>query len=403
MQMNQPFLLHDGQIVYAKALRFFPNNLAEVQIGTHKLVARLEIPLESGKGYWFQAAFQNGELHLQLLSHHPLSSLSPAGGDGKRPWEQKSPDEILALFKKNPLPLTKEQLRHALLWLKSADDRELAMEVIRLMSGRNMPFADPVFHSLYEAGNSLSLTDLISSLKDALLLEENPGPIAKQILRMIEEMMAKPDTHPAQSSANGKALFQQVIKAVHQTGIFSGHPEAGPNAEPALKPLLITYAGLEGAGKAARRLAEQIILKMDGYQLLSSGHGSMQQIVFSVPLAVFQQQTELTMQWTARRMPDGKIDADYCRILFYLNLPHLKETVVDMQIQNRVATVNIFNASSRLNSLAEELLPILKAQLGKWDYHLSAVHFRQPAKAGVPETKPLSVFGHHYTGVDIRI
>ena len=48
---------------------------------------------------------------------------------------------------------------------------------------------------------------------------------------------------------------------------------------------------------------------------------------------------------------DGKIDADFARILFYLELESIEKTIIDMQVQNRVVTVTVFNADETLKSI----------------------------------------------------
>lgn len=59
------------------------------------------------------------------------------------------------------------------------------------------------------------------------------------------------------------------------------------------------------------------------------------------------------MEWKNEK--DGKIDSNYARILFYLNLEALKETVIDMQVQNRIVSIYVYNELEGLDVLAEPL------------------------------------------------
>lgn len=68
---------------------------------------------------------------------------------------------------------------------------------------------------------------------------------------------------------------------------------------------------------------------------------------------------------------NGKIDADYARILFYLQLNSLQETVVDMQVQSRVVTVTVYNENDQLKELAEPLKTALKK-----DYHHMIINYQ---------------------------
>lgn len=49
----------NGQILFGKVNKVFPNQTAEVQIGHQKMIATLDIPLRTGKRYWFQVQQPN--------------------------------------------------------------------------------------------------------------------------------------------------------------------------------------------------------------------------------------------------------------------------------------------------------------------------------------------------------
>ena len=60
---------------------------------------------------------------------------------------------------------------------------------------------------------------------------------------------------------------------------------------------------------------------------------------------------DATLQWNGRMKDNGKIDANYARVLFYLQMASMQETVIDMQVQNRVVTVTVFNENWKFNHL----------------------------------------------------
>ena len=75
-------------------------------------------------------------------------------------------------------------------------------------------------------------------------------------------------------------------------------------------------------------------------------------------------ETDVTLQWSGRKRKDGSIDPDYCRILFYLDLEQLKETVIDMQVQNRVIKISVLNEQSDvIQKAATPFIPTLRNQL----------------------------------------
>ncbi|MFP3416003.1 hypothetical protein SB773_31670, partial [Bacillus sp. SIMBA_074] len=87
-------------------------------------------------------------------------------------------------------------------------------------------------------------------------------------------------------------------------------------------------------------------------------------------------QTDLTLQWSGRKTKDGKIDPEYCRVLFYLELERLKEIIIDMQVQNRIIKVTVINGHGAvLEETANQYLELLRENLEKMDYRLSGVSF----------------------------
>jgi hypothetical protein len=56
-----------GQIIVGKVIRFFPNQMAEIQIGSQKLIAKLEIPLTANQQYWFQVQSGEGKIRLKMI------------------------------------------------------------------------------------------------------------------------------------------------------------------------------------------------------------------------------------------------------------------------------------------------------------------------------------------------
>ncbi|AMW98404.1 hypothetical protein [Rummeliibacillus stabekisii] len=143
-----------------------------------------------------------------------------------------------------------------------------------------------------------------------------------------------------------------------------------------LKPQLIGLLQNGVISDATKDLAKQVSARLDGMQYLSTELGPEQQLIMQLPLNFLGRQSEATLQWSGRKSADGKIDADFARILFYLQLHSLKETVVDMQVQSRIVTINIYNDNEGLKNLAAPLKALLKENLARHDYQLSGLIFK---------------------------
>lgn len=82
--------------------------------------------------------------------------------------------------------------------------------------------------------------------------------------------------------------------------------------------------------------AEQIVNLLTGQQLtLLKEDASFLHLSTVIP-NVFGMEEDIEIEFYSRKDKDAKIDADYCRIAFYLELDQLKTTIIDMNVQNRI-------------------------------------------------------------------
>lgn len=211
-----------------------------------------------------------------------------------------------------------------------------------------------------------------------------------------------------QSGMNQKVI-EQVIKQVLKDIGFAYEAKFGQTntnlsqLSETLKPQLVALLQDASIAVPVREAAETIISRMNGLQILSGENGPQHQLLMQVPLDFLGKRMDATLQWNGRMKEDGKIDSNYARIMFYLDLASLKETVIDMQVQNRVITVNIFNESDALLPYAEPFKEALKLGLSSLDYQLSGVFIKNFIKEEVkPPTGP-KASQMNSKGVDIRI
>jgi hypothetical protein len=169
-----------------------------------------------------------------------------------------------------------------------------------------------------------------------------------------------------------------------------------------LKPQLLSIVQNHSVSAQVKEAAESIISRLNGMQILSGENGPQHQLLMQVPLDFFGKRMDAAIQWNGRMKENGKIDSSYARVMFYLDLASLKQTVIDMQVQNRVITINIYNENDALLPLAESFREALRTGLGSLDYQLSGVFIKsfdnQPAPPPI-----LSKMESDNGGVDIRI
>ncbi|MGN7398821.1 hypothetical protein ACTHO0_03110 [Cytobacillus praedii] len=213
---------------------------------------------------------------------------------------------------------------------------------------------------------------------------------------------------------NSQAVKDQIKHLIQSIGLSYEHellnvlknPEGDAvNKADTLKPLLMQLLS-EESSPAIKDAAEKLLFKITGFQLLSQEVGPLQQYIFQVPLSLWEMKSDLTMQWSGRKTENGKIDPNFCRVLFYLNLSQLKETIVDLQVQNRVMNLSIFNERADIRMLAAPFIAQLKGNLSKINYQLSSIVFEKPKDEKV-NTLKAAISAHsamsHVNGVDFRI
>lgn len=207
-----------------------------------------------------------------------------------------------------------------------------------------------------------------------------------------------------QSHFDGKAIhfaLKTILKSLgisYEAALQNSDIETVTNS---LKPQLLSLIQHHDISQEVKDSAEVLLSRFNGMQIASNEQNYQQQLIMQVPLQFFGKKIDATVQWNGRMKENGKIDANYARILFYLNMEALQETVVDMQVQNRIVTIQVYNENTHLEQTAEPLKQSLKDGLKEHNYHLSGIFFKQFQSN---DQKPKKVQEQpEHLGVDIRI
>ncbi len=258
------------------------------------------------------------------------------------------------------------------------------------------------------------------AVKDQLLSLLKPDAINDTVMRNLVRSSAESSQPAIQSllteaeaivrNAVDGRMAEQAIKTVlkglgisYEAALNSKASDVHSLAQ-SVKPQLLSLLQDAQLPPALRESAELLMARMNGMQLLSGENGHQHQLIMQLPLEFFGRQMDATLQWNGRMGKDGKIDANFARILFYLNMESLHETVIDMQVQNRVVTITVFNDDPQLSMLAEPLKQSLKGGLSDKEYQLSGVFIKSLERKG-PEkaTQNSKKTPEQWNGVDIRV
>ncbi len=609
---NQPLALKQGQVFHGTIKQLYPDQMAEIQVGNQKFIAKLEVPLKAGDAHFFQVTGTNPQTELKIVTG-PMAQASTPNQQINQLLESmnlpKSPEmqQLLGHFMKAQLPISKEQMLQAEMWLKALPEgisKVDALQTIQKMIELKMPMINDVFQALMsgqktsgmtaimdnfaqllakdttlseslrqnllqqvqaiakpfevETGSAVlarllqSLTNsaatvnekmqALSMLKESGILPQqatlqnwskieakafqpiqqagqviqtilatksenasqlvaqlkswtespnlltneqkqhinqlvdrfNQLPVSKQTLEVFAKQMQDQllkaftqntadrlftqDAHAlsvkdhllslfkqeANSPSQNEALMRNLVKnSINSSQPFIQQVVTQADAqvqnsmdskamEHALKTVLknlgISYEATLGNKSAdlqmiahqlkpqlhtllqetnippqMKEAAEMLMTRMNGMQLSSGENGHQHQLIMQVPLEFFGKKMDATLQWNGRMKDNGKIDANYARVLFYLQMASMQETLIDMQVQNRVVTVTVFNENSEIQSLAEPLKAALKIGLAEKNYQLSGVFIKQFDKGQTEKVGPVVEQREEQSGVDIRV
>lgn len=264
-----------------------------------------------------------------------------------------------------------------------------------------------LFNLLSPKLDSVTFDEAISSLVSKDGIDDNKA-LNKEMTHQLQALLSQADREPVEE-------FKSLLKSGIQTLGLSHESESfdmikgkvsdeGAKVEN-VKSLLIQLLN-EDLPTKVKDSAEALLNRLTGIQLMSSDATPVQQIVMQIPLVLTNKQTDLTIQWNGRKDANGKIDPSYCRVLFYLELEHMNETIIDMQIQNRIMKITIINDHENIKQLSSPYLASLKDSLQKLDYQLSNVSFQSQADRAAVKTKKVPISSpltSSYSGVDIKI
>lgn len=610
---NQPLALKQGQVFHGTIKQLYPDQMAEIQVGNQKFIAKLEVPLKAGDAHFLQVTGTNPQTELKIVTGPMAQASTPSQQINQLLESMNLPksaemQQLLGHFMKAQLPISKEQMLQAEMWLKALPEgisKVDALQTIQKMIELKMPMINDVFQALMsgqktsgmtaimdnfaqllakdttlseslrqnlmqqvqaiakpfevETGSAVlarllqSLTNssatmnekmqALSMLKESGILPQqatlqnwskmneakafqpiqqagqviqtilatkpenarqlveqlkswtesqnlltneqkqqinqlvdrfNQLPVSKQTLdvfaKQMQDQLLKAftqntadrlftqDAHTLSMKDHLLSLFKQEANSPSQTealmrnlvknSIDSSQPfiqqvvtqaEAlvqnsmdSKAMEHALKTVLknlgISYEATLGNKSAdlhmiahqlkpqlhtllqetnippqMKEAAEMLMTRMNGMQLSSGENGHQHQLIMQVPLEFFGKKMDATLQWNGRMKDNGKIDANYARVLFYLQMASMQETVIDMQVQNRVVTVTVFNENSEIQSLAEPLKAALKIGLAEKNYQLSGVFIKQFDKGQTEKVDPVVEQREEQSGVDIRV
>lgn len=248
-------------------------------------------------------------------------------------------------------------------------------------------------------------------------LENNPIQLgqARALLQLLsnqqtylklEDVITTINMDQAFLSKSPKQQFQQqVMQALLLTGLSYENQLANDQVQQqtTLKEMLIQFLQSSDGQQQENNL--KLLHYINGMQINSIQESSnFIQASIQIPAERIGLNNDIELEFESRKTENGEINPEFCRILFYLDLAKLRETVIDMNIQKRSISITVFNDFDQLKVQAESLQSLLRKGLENLNYHLSSVTVKPLTE--IEQMKP-NLINHKsvstYQGVDYRI
>ncbi|WP_096435426.1 hypothetical protein [Alteribacter populi] len=407
--------LRAGQLIQGKIKQLYPGQVAQLNYGGTNLAAKLEVPLERDRHYWFRVVSSEGMPLLKVLDNtQPLHTATDGGKEGARVLAQSlnmplggTEERMIRFFSEQKLPFSNQELVDSVrLAQASSLSEQKAFQLLSVMIERGLPLTRETFLSVASLQSAESLAILIDSLAKNI---EGDGRFAR-LYNLLTSMM---QGGGAKEKAGGNTPFPPQLTAfLQQLGLdyesqLKRHVvDERPLETRSLKQELLHFLSSQNVSGELKDSANAIIYRITGTQLLATEqHPYLHQQIVHLPYKNHSLLQDVTVQWEGRKKRNGDWDSDFCRILFYLDLEALKSTVVDVHIQNRVVSLTVYNENAMSEQAINSLRPHLENELFRLDYQLSSVNWKQPetVKEMISQSKSAYELGSAPSGVDIRI
>jgi hypothetical protein len=156
---------------------------------------------------------------------------------------------------------------------------------------------------------------------------------------------------------------------------------------------------------AMKQDLQQLAHHITGQQLLfgTDPNASFMQFSLQLPLPGAQPNQNAMIHIEARKKGNGKIDTENCRLFFYLTMENIGETILDVNIVNKILSVTLYNDQPWIEQLVRGAQKSLIDALSSQGYYLSQFTILPvPAKPDqFIKAPPKSLT--EYKGVDIKI
>ncbi|MFC3746269.1 DNA ligase [Paenibacillus sp. GCM10012306] len=191
---------------------------------------------------------------------------------------------------------------------------------------------------------------------------------------------------------------------------LGGASGAGHDGAETLKGVLLQVMGSSEVPPAVKEAAGQLVQQLTGQQLLlnTDRTAPFAQVTLFLPLHGENGQETASVHIQSRRGRKGELDAANCRLWFDLDMKQLGQTLVDVQVVNRIVSLKMHNNHPVVLELLEQRRDDIGAAVESIGYQLLSLKTEPlPEKSLTDNSDSHSKLADYvpdsYKGVDYRI
>ncbi|CQR56498.1 hypothetical protein [Paenibacillus riograndensis] len=204
----------------------------------------------------------------------------------------------------------------------------------------------------------------------------------------------------------------QAAKAALPQAALANAADGGEPAADTLKGVLLQVLSSSEVPPAVKEAAGQLVQQLTGQQLLlnTDRTAPFAQVTMFLPLRGPDGQETASVHIQSRRGRKGELDAANCRLWFDLDMKQLGQTLVDVQVVDRIVSLKLHNDTPWVLELLEERKEEIGAAVEAIGYQLLSLRTEplpQPSAASASAAgspgKLADYVPDSYKGVDYRI
>ncbi|KGX88464.1 hypothetical protein [Pontibacillus litoralis] len=185
-------LLKAGQMITGRVTKLYPNQRAQIQLGTQRLTAQLEAPLDLHERYLFRVKSTDSIIQL-----HVVDKLHGTRGEKDASTllqhlgyaVSKERLSLLQQLMKHDIPFQQQELKQALHLLEQMASKQGREKVIVHMLSQGMPLSKTVFHALHtRIMEPLTLLSTLQAIQ-AELISSTSNRLQHQLLHPIQSLL----------------------------------------------------------------------------------------------------------------------------------------------------------------------------------------------------------------------